>query len=83
MSISELKEQAASMSGVLDECVAPLNERLDQFGLVVYWIGTEFVINSTGGSNPNQFFINDYHIDYLMSLSDDQLHGYCLSKVKS
>lgn len=78
-SIDKLKLVSDRTKICLDRMVEPLNERLKQYDMMVWWNGEEYMINQTAADKSIgiSFNLDDEKLLRLMLKTDRPLLRYC------
>ena len=77
-SIDKLKKVHDKTQGYLQKAIEPLNARLRQHDMHVYWDGEEYMVNQYSASERGglSFWLNDSKLKVLMDMSDKELIEY-------
>lgn len=78
-SIDKLKLVNDRVKICMDRMVEPLNDRLKQYDMMVWWDGEEFMINQAASDKSTgiSFDLDDEKLLRLMLKTDKPLHRYC------
>lgn len=78
-SIDKLKLVSDRTKICLDRMVEPLNDRLKQYDMMVWWDGEEYMINQTAADKSIgiSFCLDDEKLLRLMLKTDRPLRRYC------
>ena len=77
-SINELRAQATRLVYQLTIKVTPLNERLENMNMTVWWDGDTYLINTHGADRSigTSLYLDDYILGHLMAMTDSKLKAF-------
>ena len=74
-SIAKLKKRSAKIAAQLQRTIQPLNNRINPQGMMVWWDGEDYVINTNAADRSigTEFRLDDHCLAQLMAMSDRKL----------
>lgn len=77
-SIAKLKKRSAKVAAQLQRAVEPLDDRLQEMNMRVWWGGKEYLFNPAAdlGSQDKPLDLDDHSLAQLMAMSDRKLETF-------
>lgn len=77
-SIAKLKKRSAKLAAQLQKAIQPLNERLEQMNMMVWWDGEDYVLNTEAADRSlgTACRIDDQCLKHLMAMTDSKLESF-------